>query len=105
MVESKNKPTATRARLAHKLARYYRATPIHLAGIQGNNQPSASHLSILSFIQLLEELLNADLETKPTPGIQLTTKNHISREKENSLEPTKVENLSNLDQLSSFSQV
>jgi hypothetical protein len=45
MVESKAKATTSRARIAHKLARYYRATPIHLSGLSGNSDPSVSHLS------------------------------------------------------------
>ena len=45
MVESKNK-SAPRARIAHKLARYYRALPQHLTGIKGDSQPSTSHLRI-----------------------------------------------------------
>lgn len=49
MVESKTKTTAARARIAHKLARYYRATPIHLLGLNGASQPSTSHLSIIHF--------------------------------------------------------
>jgi large subunit ribosomal protein L6e len=46
MVESKAKATTARARIAHKLARYYRATPVHLAGISGQSNPSTSHLTL-----------------------------------------------------------
>lgn len=49
MVESKTKKAAVRAKIAHKLARYYRATPVHLAGTKGDSQPSTSHLSIYQF--------------------------------------------------------
>ena len=45
MVETKTKTAAARAKIAHKLARYYRATPVNLAGPKGTNQPSTSHLS------------------------------------------------------------
>lgn len=37
--------TTTRAPVAHKLARYVRATPVHLTGVRGQSQPSTSHLS------------------------------------------------------------
>lgn len=43
MAESKKRNPA-RARIAHKLARYYRATPVHLTGANGLNTPSTSHL-------------------------------------------------------------
>ena len=55
MVESKKKTvpkakTATRARIAHKLARYYRATPVHLTSLTGLSAPSTSHLRNAIFI-------------------------------------------------------
>lgn len=37
----------TRAPVAHKLARYLRATPLNLTGVRGQSQPSTSHLSTL----------------------------------------------------------
>jgi large subunit ribosomal protein L6e len=46
MVESKGKATTVRARIAHKLARYYRATPIHLGGLTSAASPSTSHLTL-----------------------------------------------------------
>lgn len=46
MVESKAKATTARARIAHKLARYYRATPVHLAGLNTTAHPSTSHLTL-----------------------------------------------------------
>jgi large subunit ribosomal protein L6e len=46
MVESKAKATTVRARIAHKLARYYRATPVHLAALTGLANPSTSHLTL-----------------------------------------------------------
>jgi hypothetical protein len=49
MVESKTKVSVTRAKIAHKLARYYRATPVHLTGVTGASTPSTSHLSTHSF--------------------------------------------------------
>lgn len=48
MVESKTKAAPARARIAHKLARYYRATPTHLSGLRGDANPSTTHLSIPS---------------------------------------------------------
>ena len=80
MVESKTKTTAARAKIAHKLARYYRATPIHLLGVRGDSQPSTSHLSIPLFTQVSEELPNADSEIKLTLGILLMRKSPISKE-------------------------
>ena len=80
MVESKNKTTAARARIAHKLARYIRATPINLQGTTGHNQPSTSHLSITFSIQLSEEPPNVDSETKLTPGIPLMMRGLSTRE-------------------------
>ena len=44
MVESKNK--IARAKIAHKLAKYVRATPVHLTGLSGSANPSTSHLSM-----------------------------------------------------------
>jgi large subunit ribosomal protein L6e len=46
MVESKGKATPARARIAHKLARYYRATPVHLTGLTTAAHPSTSHLTL-----------------------------------------------------------
>lgn len=46
MVESKGKATTARARIAHKLARYYRATPVHLSGLSSAASPSTSHLTL-----------------------------------------------------------
>jgi len=92
MVESKNKTSAARAKIAHKLARYVRATPIHLTGIKGNNLPSASHLSISSPIQTSEEPPNADSEIKTIPGTPLTMKNPDTRELPINQNPPKAEN-------------
>ena len=60
MVETKAKATASRARIAHKLARYYRATSVHLSGLKGNSDPSTAHLSIIYAMQLWEEPLKED---------------------------------------------
>ena len=48
MAPAKNNKTAPRARLAHKLAKYVRANPIHLQGRLGSQNPSISHLSTSS---------------------------------------------------------
>ena len=92
MVESKNKTAAARAKIAHKLARYARATPIHLSGISGSSQPSTSHLSISTFIQHSEELPKEDSETKLTLGIQPMNKSLITKEHPKKPEPQKEEN-------------
>lgn len=41
--------TVVRAPLAHKLAKYLRASPVHLTGVRGQSQPSTSHLSTFAF--------------------------------------------------------
>lgn len=46
MVESKKKATAVRVKIAHKLARYYRATHVHLTGLTSSANPSTSHLTL-----------------------------------------------------------
>ena len=48
MVETKAKTTTARARIAHKLARYYRATAVNLTGVTGQSNPSTSHLGTTS---------------------------------------------------------
>ena len=102
MVESKNKTSTARAKIAHKLAKYVRATPIHLTGIHGNNQPSASHLSIFYSIQLSEELPREDSETKLIHGILLMTKDPSIKEPPKSLKLLKEENQSLQEQLLSY---
>ena len=47
MAQTKNNKTAPRARLAHKLARYVRANPIHLQSGASSQNPSITHLSTL----------------------------------------------------------
>jgi hypothetical protein len=74
MVDSKTKTTTTRARVAHKLAKYLRATPLHLTGVVGQANPSTSHLRNTPIIQNSEEPPREDLETKATLGIPLTMK-------------------------------
>lgn len=74
MVDSKTKTTPTRAKIAHKLAKYLRATPVHLTGVVGQANPSTSHLRNSSIIQNSEDLPREDLETKVTLGIPLTMK-------------------------------
>lgn len=103
MVETKTNTAAARAKIAHKLARYYRATPIHLTGIQGQSQPSTSHLSIHFFTQPSVELPEEDSETVKIPGTQLMTRDPFWREPENNPDPLQVENPSSLDQSSSYS--
>lgn len=46
MVEKTKKTVQARAKIAHKLARYVRATPVHLQAGSACNQPSVTHLSI-----------------------------------------------------------
>jgi hypothetical protein len=46
MVDKTKKTVQARAKIAHKLARYVRATPVHLHQGSCPNQPSVSHLSI-----------------------------------------------------------
>lgn len=94
MVESKTKTNAARAKIAHKLAKYYRATPIHLLGINGPSQPSTSHLSIFLFTQVPEELPNVDSEIKITLGTHLMLKSLISREQLKSPKHPRAENQS-----------
>ena len=100
MVEAKNKTTAARARIAHKLARYYRATPVHLQGISGTSQPSTSHQSIIYTIQPSEELPNADSETNLTLGTPLMMRRLTTRESPKNPKPSKAENPLFLDPLS-----
>lgn len=45
MVEKTKKTVQARAKIAHKLARYVRATPVHLPSGSSLSQPSVSHLS------------------------------------------------------------
>jgi len=45
MTQAKNNKTAPRARLAHKLAKYVRANPIHVQSRSSVQSPSVSHLS------------------------------------------------------------
>lgn len=74
MVESKAKATTSRARIAHKLARYYRATPVHLTGLSGDANPSTAHLSTSPITQLSAEPPSADSETVRRPGTPPTTR-------------------------------
>jgi hypothetical protein len=104
MVETKTKTATARAKIAHKLARYYRATPIHLTGTQGQSQPSTSHLSIPIFTQPSAEPPRGDSETKTTPGTQPMTRQLFSREPQTNPDPLQAENPSSLDQSSSYSQ-
>jgi hypothetical protein len=98
MVESKAKTGAVRARLAHKLAKYVRATPIHLTGVRGGAFPSTSHLSIPILIQHSEEPQRGDLEIKIIPGTQLTMNALTSLETPISPKQQLEENPSHLDQ-------
>lgn len=45
MAQGKNIKTAPRARLAHKLAKYVRANPIHIQSRLSTQNPSTTHLS------------------------------------------------------------
>ncbi len=46
MVEKTKKTVQARAKIAHKLARYVRAAPVHLPSGSRPDQPSVSHLRI-----------------------------------------------------------
>lgn len=50
MVEAKNKKTAPRSRIAHKLAKYVRANPVHHPSTLSPQYPSVTHLSNSLFI-------------------------------------------------------
>jgi hypothetical protein len=105
MVESKAKATTARARIAHKLARYYRATPVHLAGVTGQSNPSTSHLSTPSSTQPSAAPPSADSETKTIPGTPPTTRDPSSRERASSLAPPLVAHRCSLAQWSFCSPV
>ena len=49
MVEKTKKTVQARAKIAHKLARYVRATPVHLHAGSCPAQPSVVHLSTFLF--------------------------------------------------------
>lgn len=104
MVETKTKTASTRAKIAHKLARYYRATPVHLEGTRGPSQPSTSHLSNLHFTKPSEEPPKEDSETRPILGTQLMTRKNASLEQAQNPNQLKPENQSKPAQLSSFFQ-
>jgi hypothetical protein len=96
--------TTRRANIAHKLARYVRATPAHLTGVRGQSQPSTSHLSTFVSTKHSEEHPREDLETVLILGILLTIKKLFSRELATDQDKVKVENLLSLDQLSFYFQ-
>lgn len=53
MVEKAKKTVQARAKIAHKLARYVKALPVHLPSGSCPAQPSVSHLSTcLAYISL-----------------------------------------------------
>lgn len=56
MVDKSKKTTQARARVAHKLAKYVRANPIHHQSKLAVARPSQSHLCTRPLIQLMEEL-------------------------------------------------
>jgi hypothetical protein len=45
MVEKTKKTVQARAKIAHKLARYVRAAPVHLPAGSDASRPSVAHLS------------------------------------------------------------
>lgn len=47
MVEKTKKTVQARAKIAHKLAKYVRATPVHLPVGSSPSQPSVTHLSTI----------------------------------------------------------
>jgi len=104
MVETKAKTTVTRARIAHKLAKYYRATPIHLTGVLGSANPSTSHLSNTFITQPSVEPPSVDSETRTIPGIPLMTRQLISKELPVNPKPPPEENPFKMVALSSFFQ-
>lgn len=53
MVEKTKKTVQARAKIAHKLAKYVRATPVHLHAGSTADQPSVSHLSTYAFYSSL----------------------------------------------------
>jgi hypothetical protein len=46
MVDKKPKTVVHKAKIAHKLARYVRATSVHLTSLRGDSAPSTTHLRI-----------------------------------------------------------
>lgn len=50
MVEKTKKTVQARARIAHKLARYVRAAPVHLQPGSDSSRPSVNHLGIIKLI-------------------------------------------------------
>lgn len=57
MVEKSKKTTQARTRVAHKLAKYVRANPIHHKSKLAVSRPSNSHLCTYRLIQPMEVLL------------------------------------------------
>lgn len=102
MVDAKKK-AAPRARIAHKLARYFRAAPNHLAGVKGPNAPSTTHLRIAIITQASVVPLPVDCEMPIKPGTPLTTRRRGSREPVNNLSNPRADGASSPAQLSSFS--
>lgn len=47
MVDAKKKFTPARARIAHKLAKYVRALPVHVNSSLDGSAPSVTHLSTI----------------------------------------------------------
>jgi hypothetical protein len=88
----------TRAPVAHKLARYLRATPVNLTGVRGQSQPSVSHLSTMISKKLSVVRPKEGLETVLIPGIPLMMKKIFSRELVTSPDQDKVESQLFLDQ-------
>ena len=105
MVEAKNKTSAARARIAHKLAKYVRANPINLTGISGPNQPSASHLSICLSKQPSEEPPKEDSETARKLGTPPMMRKFTTKELPKNLNPTKAGNPSSPAPSSFYSPV
>ena len=105
MAPAKNNKTAPRARLAHKLARYVRANPIHLQSRLSSQNPSTTHLSIFLFIQLSAVPPKEDLEITLTTGIQLMMNPNCIKEKILNPNLPPADHQSNLAASSFFSQV
>ena len=47
MVDKTKKTTQARTRIAHKLAKYVRANPVHIKDKLSSTSPSVTHLCIL----------------------------------------------------------
>ena len=56
MVEKTKKTVQARARIAHKLAKYVRAAPVHLPAGSDASRPSVGHLGKIKFYLSLRRI-------------------------------------------------